>query len=31
MEHGTFMGWIGDAELHSLYRIADLTVVPSIY
>jgi glycogen(starch) synthase len=31
MQHGTFMGWIGDAELHSLYRIADLTVVPSIY
>jgi glycogen(starch) synthase len=31
MEHGTFMGWIGDDVLHSLYRIADLTVVPSIY
>lgn len=29
--HGTFMGWIGDDTLHSLYRIADLTVVPSIY
>jgi glycogen synthase len=29
--HGTFMGWIGDDVLHSLYRIADLTVVPSIY
>ncbi|MDO8213056.1 glycosyltransferase family 4 protein [Conexibacter sp. CPCC 206217] len=29
--HGTFMGWIGDDMLHSLYRIADLTVVPSIY
>jgi glycogen(starch) synthase len=28
---GTFMGWIGDDVLHSLYRIADLTVVPSIY
>jgi glycogen(starch) synthase len=25
------MGWIGDDMLHSLYRIADLTVVPSIY
>ncbi|MEJ7784220.1 MAG: glycosyltransferase family 4 protein, partial [Solirubrobacteraceae bacterium] len=24
-------GWIGDDVLHSLYRIADLTVVPSIY
>ena len=30
-DHGTFMGWIGDDVLHSLYRIADLTVVPSIY
>ncbi len=29
--HGTFMGWIGDDVLHSLYRIADLCVVPSIY
>ena len=31
MEHGSFLGWIGDDVLHSLYRIADLTVVPSIY
>lgn len=31
MEHGAFVGWIGDDVLHSLYRIADLTVVPSIY
>ena len=31
MEHGTFLGWIGDDVLHSLYRIADLCVVPSIY
>ncbi len=31
MEHGTFLGWIGDDVLHSLYRIADLTIVPSIY
>ena len=31
MRHGTFMGWIGDDMLHSLYRIADLCVVPSIY
>jgi glycogen(starch) synthase len=30
-DHGTFLGWIGDDVLHSLYRIADLTVVPSIY
>ena len=29
--HGTFLGWIGDDVLHSLYRIANLTVVPSIY
>jgi len=29
--HGTFAGWIGDDLLHSLYRIADLCVVPSIY
>jgi glycogen(starch) synthase len=28
---GTFLGWIGDDVLHTLYRIADLTVVPSIY
>jgi glycogen(starch) synthase len=31
MEHGTFIGWTGDDVLHSLYRIADLCVVPSIY
>jgi glycogen(starch) synthase len=31
LNHGTFMGWIGDDVLHSLYRIADLTVVPSLY
>ncbi len=31
MEHGSFLGWIGDDVLHSLYRISDLTVVPSIY
>ena len=30
-ESGTFLGWIGDDVLHSLYRIADLCVVPSIY
>jgi glycogen(starch) synthase len=30
-DHGSFLGWIGDDVLHSLYRIADLTVVPSIY
>ena len=31
LEHGTFLGWIGDDVLHSLYPIADLCVVPSIY
>ena len=30
-DHSSFLGWIGDDVLHSLYRIADLTVVPSIY
>ena len=30
-EHGTFLGWIGDDVLHSLYPIADVCVVPSIY
>jgi glycogen(starch) synthase len=29
--HGTFIGWTGDDALHSLYRVADLCVVPSIY
>ena len=31
MRHGMFLGWIGDDVLHSLYRIADLCVVPSLY
>jgi glycogen(starch) synthase len=30
-DYGSFLGWIGDDVLHSLYRIADLCVVPSIY
>jgi glycogen(starch) synthase len=30
-DHGVFLGWIGDDVLHSLYRISDLCVVPSIY
>jgi glycogen synthase len=29
--HGAFLGWTGDDTLHSLYRVADLCVVPSIY
>jgi glycogen synthase len=30
-DHGTFLGWIGDDVLHSLYRISELCVVPSLY
>jgi glycogen(starch) synthase len=30
-EHGAFLGWIGGDMLHSLYRICDLCIVPSIY
>jgi glycogen(starch) synthase len=29
--HGTFLGWIDDGVLHSLYRVADVIVVPSRY
>jgi glycogen(starch) synthase len=28
---GAFIGWTGDDTLHSLYRVADLCVIPSIY
>ncbi len=31
MRHGSFLGWVGDDMLHSLYRIAEVTIVPSIY
>jgi glycogen(starch) synthase len=31
MKHGSFIGWTGDDTLHSLYRVADVCVVPSIY
>jgi glycogen(starch) synthase len=31
MNNGAFLGWIGDDVLHSLYPIADVCVVPSIY
>ncbi|MGH2980913.1 MAG: glycosyltransferase family 4 protein [Solirubrobacterales bacterium] len=31
MKQGTFLGWIGDDVLHSLYPISDICVVPSIY
>lgn len=30
-EHGTFLGWVDDQTLHSLYAVADLCVIPSIY
>jgi glycogen(starch) synthase len=30
-DRGTFIGWTGDELLYSLYRIADLCMVPSIY
>jgi glycogen synthase len=29
--HGVFLGWLGDDMLHSLYRVSDLCIVPSIY
>jgi glycogen(starch) synthase len=29
--HATFLGWVGDDMLHSLYRVADVCIVPSIY
>jgi glycogen(starch) synthase len=29
--YGAFLGWVGDDMLHSLYRVADLCIVPSIY
>jgi glycogen(starch) synthase len=31
MARGTFLGWVGDDMLHSLYRVADMVIVPSIY
>lgn len=31
LEYGTFVGWVDDGVLHSLYRAADVCVVPSIY
>jgi glycogen(starch) synthase len=31
MRRGSFIGWAGDDLLHSLYRVADLCIVPSIY
>jgi glycogen synthase len=31
LAHGAFLGWVGDDMLHSLYRVSDLCIVPSIY
>jgi glycogen(starch) synthase len=30
-KRGSFLGWVGDDMLHSLYRISDVCIVPSIY
>ncbi|MBJ7472118.1 MAG: glycosyltransferase family 4 protein [Solirubrobacteraceae bacterium] len=30
-DHGTFLGWVDDVQLHSLYAVADLCIIPSIY
>jgi glycogen(starch) synthase len=30
-DHGVFLGWVGDDMLHSLYRVSDLCIVPSLY
>jgi glycogen(starch) synthase len=29
--YGTFLGWVGDDMLHSLYRVSEVAIVPSIY
>jgi len=29
--HGSFVGWVGDDLLGSLYRVADVCVIPSIF
>jgi len=31
MRHGSFLGWVGDDMLHSLYRVSEIVIVPSIY
>jgi glycogen(starch) synthase len=28
---GVFLGWVGDDMLHSLYRVSEVCIVPSIY
>jgi glycogen(starch) synthase len=30
-KHGSFLGWVGDDMLHSLYRVSEIVIVPSIY
>ena len=30
-KYGKFLGWVGDDMLHSLYRVSDVCLVPSIY
>lgn len=30
-DYGAFLGWVDDQTLHSLYAVADLCVIPSIY
>ncbi len=29
--YGSFVGWVGDDMLHSLYRVSEIVIVPSIY
>jgi glycogen synthase len=29
--YGSFLGWVGDDMLHSLYRVSEIVIVPSIY
>src|SRR5205085_1878988 len=29
--YGSFVGWVGDDMLHSLYRVAEVVIVPSIF
>ncbi|HEV3128375.1 MAG TPA: glycosyltransferase family 4 protein [Solirubrobacteraceae bacterium] len=31
LKHGSFLGWVGDDMLHSLYRVSEIVIVPSIY
>ncbi|MBV9310904.1 MAG: glycosyltransferase family 4 protein, partial [Solirubrobacterales bacterium] len=31
LAYGSFLGWVGDDMLHSLYRVAEVAIVPSIF